>query len=647
LNTPFTNSIRIAIIDLSNKSTKVESHSFNDDIFRKFLGGHGVVLDYLLKNMPKNIDPLSPDNHLCFITGILSATGVPFSGRFTVAAKSPLTNTWGEANSGGRFGPELRKTGYDALIIKGKVPELSILNVTNDQIEIISASHLAGLNTAETERILKEKYGTKVQIASIGLAGENKVLISGIVTDRGRIAARSGLGAVMGSKKLKAIIVRGTKDIPIAHPDELRELRKLVNKRITKGVNFLMEPGLKLSTNLAPWLRRFRVKNFGSMSPSNLVIEGYRRWGTCVGTTLAVETGDAPVKNWKGSHKDFPLKKSVKLTGDNVTKHQIKKYGCHSCPMACGGIMEYKDDRFNIENSHKPEYETLVMLGPNLLNDDLGAVIQLNEFCNKQGIDTIASGSLLAYAIEAIEKGTLSPDELGFTLEWGDPTNYERFLDIIVKREGIGDLFAQGLEAVSKKYGTEYAIHIKNQALPAHDPRYSNSMILPYRLDPAPGRHTPFMEIMVDLSKFTKMFPELDKKNRITDFYMYNQLVSSLGLCEFSSLTGNFPIPEFVKLVTGYNFNGLELVTIGERIFTLKHIFNLREGLNPLEYKLPTRILSSAKQGPNKEITANVEQKLIESFYNRLHWDTSTTMPSKERLNELALEEYIKTVLMV
>ncbi|MHA1973236.1 MAG: aldehyde ferredoxin oxidoreductase family protein [Candidatus Hodarchaeales archaeon] len=638
----FTNRIKIAVIDLSNESIQLKSHSFNDDIFKKLLGGHGIVLHYLLKHMPKNVDPLGSDNYLCFISGILSATGVPFSGRFTVAAKSPLTGTWGEANSGGRFGPELRKTGHDVLLIKGKLSELGILSVIDNEIRIIHSPDLKTLNTKKTEKILKEKYGAKTQVASIGLAGENKVLISGIVTDGGRIAARSGLGAVMGSKNLKAVIVRGSNKISVAHPEELKELRRLVNKRITKGVNFLMEPGLKASTKLAPWLRRFKVKNLGSMSPNNLIIEGYRRWGTCFGTALAVEIGDAPVKNWNGSYKDFPSKKSAKLTGDNVTKYQIKKYGCHSCPMACGGIINYKNERFNIQDSHKPEYETLIMLGANLLNDDLGTVFQLNEFCNSQGIDTIAAGSLLAYAIEAIEKGTLTIDELGFTLEWGNPTNYERFLDMVVSREGVGDLFAQGLEYVSQKYGSDFAIHIKNQALPAHDPRYSNSQLLPYRLDPSPGRHTPFMEIMADLSKFSKMFPELDKENHIPDFYMYNQLVSSLGLCEFSTLTGNFPIPEFIKFVVGYEFTGLELVSIGERIFNLKHIFNLRDGINILDYKLPTRVLNAAKTGPNKEISHKTEKTLIEHFYTRLQWDLSTTIPRAERLKELGLEEYLK-----
>ena len=232
--------MKMGIIDLTTGSITNETISFSDEKFKMYLGEEGVVTEYILKNMPIGIDPLSPDNYLCFITGILSATKVPFSGRYTVACKSPLTGTWGEANSGGRFGPELRKTGFDALIIKGKANVLSIIVVTDDEITIKPADHLKGLDCVQTENILKKEIDKKAQIASIGLAGENLVLFTGVVTDKGRIAARSGVGAVMGSKNLKAVVVRGTKSIPIFDSDGLNELRKLVNKRINKGINPLM-----------------------------------------------------------------------------------------------------------------------------------------------------------------------------------------------------------------------------------------------------------------------------------------------------------------------------------------------------------------------------------------------------------------------
>ncbi len=636
------NHIKIGILDLTSGEINSEDYSFDSGEFKRYLGTEGLVVYYLLKNMPVNCHPLSADNHLCFITGILSATKVPFSGRFTVVCKSPLTGGWGEANAGGRFGPELRKTGFDALIIKGKAKELSTIVVTDDSIAIRKADKLKGLDCIQTENILKEEFGKKAQIASIGLAGENLVLISGIVTDKGRIAARSGVGAVMGSKNLKAVVVRGTKSMKVADPAGLNELRKLVNKRITKGISPLMKPGLKASTTFAPWIRRFRIKNYGSMSPSNMIIETYRRWGTCAGSAICIETGDAPVKNWKGSYLDFPLKKSSKITGDNVTKFQIRNYGCHSCPMACGGIMRYTDENFTLEETHKPEYETLIMLGANLLNDDLGAIYQLNNYCNRQGLDTIAAGALLAFIIEILETGNITQEHLnGLNPTWGDPTDYLAVLKLITERKAGGDIFADGFIRASEQYKTSSGIHIQNQALPAHDPRFSNSILLSYRLDPAPGRHTPFIELMLDLAKFSQMFPHLPKTDRLPNFYCYHKTVSALGLCQFSLLTGNFPVVEFVNLVTGFNFSIEDIVIIGERILTLKHIFNLREGKNPLDYHLPARAMENADRGPNKAISDITEQKLITEFLESLHWDTSTTIPKKERLEELGLDGLI------
>lgn len=638
----FKNQLKIGIINLSSGDINSEVISFNDEKFQKYLGGEGIVIEYILENMQIDVDPLSPDNFICFITGILSATKVPFSGRYTVVCKSPLTGTWGEANSGGRFGPELRKTGFDALIITGKAHNLSVIVVTDDEIRIKNSNQLKGLDCVQTEEKLKAEYGRKAQVASIGLAGENLVLFSGIVTDKGRIAARSGVGAVMGSKNLKAVVVRGTKAIPIADPVDLNELRKLVNKRINKGINPLMKPGLKASTTFAPWIRRFRIKNYGSMSPSNMVIESYRRWGTCAGVSICVETGDAPIKNWIGSYNSFPLRKSTKINGDNVTKYQVKRYGCDSCSMACGGIIRYSNEHFTLEETQKPEYESLVMLGANLLNDDLGAIFQLNDYCNRQGLDTIAAGAILAFIIEALESGKV-PKNLMNNLNptWGDPKDYLSILQLITSREGIGDFLADGFTRLSDEYGLTCGMHIQNQALPAHDPKFSNSMVLPYRLDPAPGRHTPFTELMIDLAKFGKMFPELSKTDRIWNFYCYHKAISALGLCQFSLLTGNFPVIEFVNLVTGFNLTIEEFLIIGERILTLRHLFNLREGKNPLDHKLPARVLENTDGGPNKAISTIKEDQIIKTFLSSLDWDHTTTKPSEKRLKALGLDGII------
>ncbi|MHA2224648.1 MAG: aldehyde ferredoxin oxidoreductase family protein [Candidatus Hodarchaeales archaeon] len=645
MNANFNPQFVTAVIDLTTSKTSITSNSFNDSFFSNYLGGIGSAAEFLLRNMSAKVDPLGPDNYLCFLTGVLSGTNAQFSGRFTVVGKSPLTGTWGEANSGGRFGPELKKAGIDLLFIKGRASELSILYVNDGKIQVLPSSDLKSLDCVQTEEKLKGKYGPKIQVASIGMAGEKKVLISGIVTDKGRIAARCGLGAVMGSKNLKAIVVRGTQSVPISDPQALKDLRILFNKRIKKGPSFLLKPSLKLSTKFAPWLRRFQIKNYSAIGPTSIVIESYRRWGTAAGTSVCVETGDSPVKNWNGCFKDFPLDRSVKLTADNVTQYRTRKYACKSCPLACGGIVSYTDDRYSISNARKPEFETLAMLGPNLLNDDLGSIIAISDYCNKQGLDVIEIGSILGFLMEAIEKRKVSKEDLdGLHLSWGNSSNIMEIIQKIVSREGIGNILADGLGNAAKQLDAEeIAIQINNQAIPAHDPRFMKSMIIPYKLDPAPGRHTPFVEALLGLSNFDKMFPSLERENRVHDFYCYHQVISSIGLCQFGLVTGNLPALEFTNIVTGLDLSVGDFITIGERILTLKHLFNLREGINPLNFRFPPRILSKAKDGPNKDVSImeEEEKEILGNFLGSMKWDKVSTEPDLAHLKELGLEAVI------
>lgn len=645
MNSHFNNSINIGIIDLSTNNITTKNYSFNDQIFKKYLGMEGIAIEYILKNMSPNIDPLGPENYLCIITGILSSTNTPFSGRYIVAGKSPLTGTWGEANSGGRFGPELRKTGFDLLLITGIAKQLSILHITNDSIEIKPAEYLESLDCVETEGLLKQKFDSKSQIACISSAGEKMVLITGIVTDKGRIAARSGLGAVMGSKRLKAIVARGTKKPPIFDSTGFKDLKLLVSKKLKKEPSFLLKPSQTFLATLTPWFRRFRV-NYSAIAPNPSVIETFRRWGTCSGTALAVETGDSPIKNFSGSYKDFPLKRSVKITSDNVIKYQVKNYGCISCPLACGGIMAYKDDRYDLPETHKPEYETLAMLGSNLLNDDLGSIYAMNDYCNRQGLDTIAVGSILGFLIEAMEKGIITKAFLdGLELNWYDSSNLLEIIEKIAKREGIGDLLAKGVGKIAQELGSEaeeIAMHSCNQGLAAHDPRFAKNLIIPYKIDPSPGRHTPFTNFNLDLSRFKDMHKSSTKDRIVADYYCYQQTYTTLGLCHMGLLLGRFPALEFARLVSGVPLTMDEFITIGKRIFTLKHLFNLREGINLLNNKLPRRILEKAETGPHSRKSLVEEENLIlNSFLEALKWDTITSIPDPEHLKQLGLEGFL------
>lgn len=633
--------IIICHIDLSANKRKIIKKPLHHGDVKKFLGGVGTVIDFLLEKMPAKVDPLGPENYICFISGFLSGTNIPFSGRFTVAGKSPLTGTWGESNCGGRFGPELRKTGIDILLVTGKAKRLSTILITDEIISIKSAKYLKGKDCIKTELHYKKIYGSKYQIASIGPAGENKVLISGIVTDGGRIAARSGLGAVMGSKNLKAIVVKGNKKPFIHYNEQTKKLKLNIIKNLKRRNNRILRNASKLTSKFSPWIRRTKIKDIGKYSPNSLMIESYKRWGTSAITAMAVEIGDAPVKNWKGSYKDFPLAKSVKLTSDNITEHQIKKYGCKSCPIACGGIIKYTAGK--TRTSHKPEYETLAMLGSNLLNANLNSIFQLNDYCNRMGIDTIAVGSILGYLIESQEKNLISSQQTdGIEVRWGESGNYLQLIELLVNRKGIGNILAQGFNKMVEYFGKEtenIAIHINNQAIPAHDPRFKESQWIPYIIDPSPGRHTPFIEVMADLSRFTKMFPSLDSKKKNINFYFYHQVASSLGLCQFGLTLGQFPVIEFVNLVTGYLLDIHDFLAVGERIFTLKHLFNLREGINPLKYSLPKRLIIE-NDSKKEEINDPKALQTLQEFLEFLNWNMENFSPSTEKLSILGLEKH-------
>lgn len=639
---PFRLEMKVCQVNLTTKS--VETRIISPEIVKKYLGGIGVLMEYLFQEMEPLTDPLGPNNILVFLTGLFSATNVPFSGRFTALTKSPLTGTIGESNSGGHWGPALRKTGFDALVFQGVAPELSSVVIRNDKVEIVETPDLQGLDTNETEDHFKKIYGKKTQVACIGPAGERLVLVSGIVTDKGRIAARCGVGAVMGSKRLKAVVVEGTHKPIIYDERGLNEAKKQFLSQLKKKPNRVERLLGNHKERFYPLLRKAKIRNFKLIASNRLIVDGLKTWGTSGSTAILTELGDAPIKNWSGSpNKDFPKKKSLRLEGDSITVHQIKRYACQSCPVACGGIMSYEDDERHLQETHKPEYETLAMFGTNLLNDDLGSIIALNDYCNRQGVDTISMGGLLAFAIEGLERQLLPREDFGeLALTWGDPTNYLSFLEAICERRGIGDLFANGVDAVTAHYGikdTEIAVSVRNQIVAAHDPRWKSTQIIPYLLDPSPGRHTPYIDLMKSYSNLTKDY-KLDKSRSIFDYYMYQQVISTLGLCKFGLVSGNYPTLKFLQAVTGLDVGIEEVILVGERIFTLKHLFNLREGINPNNNRVSPRLLGDPplKTGPLKNRRVETHNILSE-FQTQLGWDPETAIPSQEHLSTLGLDQ--------
>jgi aldehyde:ferredoxin oxidoreductase len=479
---------RVLSVDLS--AGTIQNESLPDQVYRQYVGGYGLGARLLYDRIPRGANPLGPENVLAFLPGLLTGSGAPFSGRFMVAAKSPKTGGWGDANAGGRFGPSLRGAGYDAVLIRGVADKPVYLYVDAERAELRDASTLWGLGTLATEEAIRAATSTDVQVACIGPAGEKRALISGIVNEGGRIAARCGLGAVMGSKNLKAVAARGKQAPPVADKAALSNAtsgyRKLFQRR-TPGWMRMLPRFLRA---FGPLLGRMRMQLTGG--PAQLVIDNYRLYGTASSTALLVALGDTPIRNWAGSSsRDYTLAQAENVSDEAVIRDKIKPYACHSCPLACGAMIRLPDGG----TGHRPEYETLAAFGPTVLNADLATVVACNEICNHAGVDTISAGVTVAFAMECYERGWLPPELSGeMELRWGDgDAIVELTKRIAARRPGLGDWLADGVPRAAERLrleAREAAMHAGGEELPMHRGLYEPNVAVGYLVDPAPGRHT-------------------------------------------------------------------------------------------------------------------------------------------------------------
>lgn len=655
---------KILWVDLT--SGQIKDEQLPDEIYKKFLTGCGLGAKILYDRIPPGADPLGPDNILGFTSGVLTATGAVFSGRFVVCAKSPLTGGWGDANCGGYLSPALKRAGYDAVFFTGASPKPVYLLLTDKAAELKDASGLWGKDTVDTENAIKEQNpaAKRLQVACIGPAGEKLALISGISNDGGRFAARSGLGAVMGSKKLKALAVAGAAKIEAQNSEAVKQHSQDFTKALKKA-DFMQKI-----------LGSFMVKTVGKMTrlnpmamanPGDLYCQILKKYGTSGITSMSAETGDSPVKNWGGAgYLDFPLNRGAKISDDAVVKHQTKKYGCFSCPIQCGGIVELKGGPWPVTEMHKPEYETLCAFGAMCLIDDLSAIFKLNDMCNRGGIDSISAGSVAAFAIECAENGILSKDDLGgLELKWGKAEPIIKLLEMIINRQGIGDLLADGTKRAAAKIGKgseAFAVHAGGQELPMHDGKFDVVQGLSYEVEPTPGRHTitslTWQElILLDRydksadkvkqiqSKKAKSAPRGKGKNAAINS-RFMQVVNSAGVCMFGTCCGpKYPLFEYLNAATGWDFSAADYLTTGERIETLRHAFNLREGIRYQDTQLSGRAKGSPPlaKGPHAGFTLDAET-LAREFYDQMGWDFATGKPTKDRLEKLGLDEVIKDI---
>lgn len=646
---------KYCIVDLSTQTTEVVEP--NDAFYQKFLSGYGLGAAVIMERQEAGIDPLSKQAHLGFCSGLVTGSGALFSGRFMVVGKSPLTGGWGDANAGGYLSREIKRTGYDAIFFTGAAQTPVWVSVDDGNITINDAGALWGKDIIDTEAAIKEELGNqKVQVACIGESGEKCALISGIATDNGRMAARSGLGAVMGSKKLKAVSFRGKHTIPVARPDEVKEINRRFLAEYKKS---------KLQDRLTVRFMHFISQliartGFAVPAQASLVREIYRKYGTPGLTVYSAMVGDMPIKNWSGvGLTDYTVDSAAKNSDENVIKYQKRKYACQGCPLACGGIIDIKKGRFRGTEGHKPEYETLGSFGGLLLHDNLDAIIELNEMCNRAGIDTISTGAVVAFAIECYENSIIDKAATGgLDLGWGKSEEIIKLTDMIIKREGIGDVLADGVKRAAESIGNgadQFAMHAGGQELPMHDSRLDPGFAIAYQCEPTPGRHSISSYQYTDLYSVAKMFPkakkmiqqaqgkELKKIQGFTVGTFYMQLVNSAGMCFFGAITSTLPLVDWLNAVTGWDLAADEYLKTGERILSLRKAFNVREGISPEDHKLSERALGKQPltEGPLKGIRVDMEG-LMREFYDTVGWDLNTGGPTSGKMKELEIDSLMQ-----
>jgi len=643
---------KIMWVDLSRGTISIES--VPDGLYEKVLSGIGLAAHLLYERIPPGADPLGPDNILGFVSGLLTGTGSLFTGRWMVTGKSPLTGGWGDANCGGNFSPAIKRCGVDGIFFTGISPRPVYFWADQGRAELRDATDLWGRDTLETEEILKQKAGGRgLRIACIGPAGEKQSLIAGVANDRGRMAARAGLGAVMGAKRLKAVALGGGQRIPVHD----REAVKTLSQQCNDAVQF--HP---------PFLNGIMMAYTGTLMrllPMQMAFDGmlYKlmldKYGTASLNQIMVEVGDTPIKNWKGSNEDFDRERSVKLSPEVFTDTMVVKYHCYSCPLGCGGLMAKNS---SWPGGHKPEYESVMALGGLLLNDDAASIYTLNDMLNRAGMDTISAGGTIAFAMECYEKGLLTREDTdGLELTWGNSAAIVALAEKIIRREGIGDLLADGSRVAAQKIGQDsdrLAMHAGGQELGMHDGRYDPGFALHYCVEPTPGRHTIGSQMYYEMFRLWEKIPDLpdvslfytkgskyesekEKIDAAAACSRFMNVLNGSGTCLFGAFLGveRLPLFEWLDAATGWHRSPAEYMDIGERIQTLKQAFNIKHGVEPKSFKANPRTLGRPPQtaGANEGRSVAVES-MMRAYWQHFGWDPETGRPGEAILRRWGIK---------
>jgi len=607
---------KILRVDLS--SGKIAEEEVKEKEFRKFLGCRGLGARYLFE-VKRGADPLGPENKLIFMTGLLTGTGFPTAGRYDTVAKSPQTGFYGHANSAGFWGVDFKRTGFDGIIFEGISPKPVYLLVEDGRAELRGAGHLWGKGVHETTRILKEELGEKFNVACIGPAGENLVRYASILNDLNRAAGRCGMGTVMGSKRLKAVAVRGTKKVEVADPDRLKEL-------IRETVESVSQNMLKMS-----------LENFGTES----------------GFDMVNAQGGMPTRNWQEGV--FPS--GDKINGPALADRLLMgNKGCYACPIRCARLTEVKSGPYACR-TEGPEYESVGALGSMCGVDDLEAITYAHHLCNDYGMDVISTGSTIAFAMECFERGILTREDTGgIELRFGNAEAMVQMVHGIARREGIGNLLAEGTKRMSERLGrgTErFAMHSKGLEFAAYDPRAAKIVGLSYATSNRGGCHIDaYVQLQAFIGAPHPILPEdirdpfFDPRSEdpilgrvVKETQDAYAAVEGLGMCKFLGgwmMTAD-KVAEVVRAVTGWkDFDEREFRRCGERIYNLERMFGVREGMNRSHDTLPKRLLEEPHpSGPAAGEVVHLEP-MLEAYYRYRGWDQNG-IPTREKLAELDL----------
>jgi aldehyde:ferredoxin oxidoreductase len=657
---------KVLFVDLTEQSYHVDT--VDESVYRSYLGGYGLGAWLMWKHFPPKTDALAPEACFAISSGLMTGLRTPFSGRIQIVGKSPLTGTWGDSNSGGSVCSHLRQAGYDALVVKGRAAVPTLLVIRDGEISFEPAGDLWGQEIPPTFDALKQRFGGKrdVGVSAIGPAGEKQQRIAAVMNDRYHAFGRQGFGAIYGSKNLKAIVVSGTGEIPVAKPDELKAICKRITDEYKRDLGLVAKfyAYMGKPKSWLGWMYRLMTRMGAKLqSPTASMRRLWSQRGTTAAVALSIENGDAPIKNWRGvATKEFPLaKKSMKIDGKVVDKYITKKLSCGDCPMPCKGIVKVKSR--NLTDVRRPDYETIIGFGANLLNDDIELVTACHDACNRYGIDAVSSSMTLGWVCEAVEKGILSAADLdGVDMRWG---NGEGALELTIKMgtgEGCGAWLGQGVARASKHVGKgseEFAIHIHGGEPAYHDSRFTSLMGVTYIADPTPGRHTAgsaswnetfgagfSLPKAAEKKDWNVKWKGTTGKGKAQALHSNaHQAMNGLGLCMFTMLTGSLPWAELLNAATGWGYTDADLLTCGERIQNLRAAFNRREGIVPKDFAPHPRMLGEGDgnltAGPLKGIRVPLPV-LRDDYYDHMHWNKTTGNLASSRAAELGMSEILE-----